>query len=182
MLVIVLIALALLLGLLFGGSAIWYLKPSTSAGGGVNTVVNTVNKYVCSDGTVKDAQNQCPTVKTDASGNTQVTCPVCPPRQTCTAAECGSLTPKTYTTYEQCQQCASQCGGIMILPTTTTMTPPPVCRTCTTDSDCGVSSYSDMRCKNDEAYKMLLNPSCHSDKTTTEKCCQTIETYTKIET
>ncbi|MFH0862405.1 MAG: hypothetical protein V1875_05170 [Candidatus Altiarchaeota archaeon] len=172
----VLMAIALLLGILFGGSSIWFLKP---AEGGTQT--NTVTKYVCSDGSVKDAQNQCPAISTSTDGKV-VECPKC---QTCPVCQSDSTTGSTMPTpskYTECWQCAQNCAGIMIIPTTTTMTPPPVCKACTANSDCGVSSYSDFKCKNDEVYKDLLNPLCEQDKKTGEKCCQYEAVYTKLET
>jgi len=180
-LTVVLLAIALLVGILFGGSSIWFLKPSSEGG----AQVNTVTKYVCSDGAVKDAQNQCPAIITSADGKT-VTCPTCQKCGTCQICPTGQEKANTSnlapTQYEQCQQWAIQCGGIMMVPTTTTLTPPPVCKSCSADSDCGVSSYSDFKCKNDEVYKELLNPVCEQDKKTSEKCCQVTSTYTKIET
>jgi hypothetical protein len=171
MLVAVLIAIALLLGILFGGSSIWLLKP---AAGGEQVVEKVVNKYVCSDGAVKDAQSECPIVSTNPDGKTTVVCPPCETKTT-GAAECSPF--RTC----DCTQCAAQCGTIAV-PTTTTLTPPPVCKACTADSECGSATYSDLRCKNDEVYKMYIEPTCLEDKFLGGKCCKTKETYTAIQT
>jgi len=163
---VVLIALALLLGVLFGGSSIWFLKPSA---GGEKVVEKVVNKYVCFDGSIKDAQSQCPTVSTE-NGQTQVVCPPCP---------AGNASGVVFRKCD-CTQCSVECGTRP--PVTTTTLLAATCKECTADSECGTASYSDMRCKNDEVYKMYLEPTCMDDKDIGKKCCKTKETYNKIMT
>jgi hypothetical protein len=174
LLVVVLIALALLIGIVLGGSSIWYLKPST---GGEKVVEKAVNKYVCSDGAIKDAQNQCPILAVSSDGKQTVSCPVCPAKTTCATLPSSGPSEKF-----DCYQCVTNCNGIILLSTTTTLVPLPVCKACTTNTDCGSSGYSDMRCKNDEAYKMLIEPFCDIDNKTKESCCKAKETYNKIMT
>ncbi|MFH1055696.1 MAG: hypothetical protein V1744_06345 [Candidatus Altiarchaeota archaeon] len=157
LLVGVLVVLALLIGMLFGGSSIWFLKPTGE--GGVTEKV--VNKYVCSDGSVKDNQNKCPKTVTGADGKMEVVCPPCKTSDTTSPLrKC------------DCVQCESQCG-VAYTPTTTTLYIPP-CTVCTSNAECGQPSYSEIRCKNDDTYKMYLEPYCADEDG--KKCCKTTET------
>jgi hypothetical protein len=157
MLVGVLIAIALLIGILFGGSSIWFLKPA----GGDQVVEKTLMKYVCSDGTVKDAQSDCPTI---AVGTSTV---VCPP--------CGSKNVTDTNPFRRCDcvQCTAQCGGEGVVTATTIAQP--VCKACAANADCGQPAYGDIKCKNSEEYKMYQEPTCE------KSCCMVKETYNKIQ-
>lgn len=150
--------LALLVGVLIGGSGIWFLKP-TGQGGVVEKVVN---KYVCYDGAVKDAQSECPVVKIEG-GQQTLECPKCP------------ATGSTQTTTQcSCDRLLAQCGGIIPGYTTTTIHVP-VCKSCTTNGDCGSPTYSEPRCKNDQTYKMYIEPFCDM-RNESNKCCLQKET------
>jgi hypothetical protein len=153
---VVLIALALLVGILFGGSSIWFLKP---ADGGGQVVEKIVNKYVCSDGVVKDTQSECPVTTIDSSGNSQVVCPPC-------KATGSSQT----TTPISCTVCLAQCGSKIPGYTTTTLYIPP-CKACSANSDCGESFYSEgLRCRNGQEYKIKNDPLC------AKSCCNVVQT------
>jgi hypothetical protein len=164
LLVGVLIVLALMLGLIFGGSSVWFLKPD----GGTQTST-VVNKYVCMDGSVKDNQNLCPVMQTD--GTTTVACPPC---------ECTGTTGTTISSspYKQCSctECAAQCGSPVYTATTTSSTLPP-CQVCNSDLDCGSSSYSELKCQNGKVYKTFSEPVCEEDNLG-RKCCKIIQTTT----
>ncbi len=159
LMVAVLICLSLLLGLLFGGSLTWYLKPSTGGVGG--TTEKIVNKYVCSDGAVKDKKTDCPVVEIK-DGQTNVVCPPC---------NCDG---KDFTYTEcSCTQCKAKCGltdgGI-----TTTTLAQPICESCTADSDCGIAEYGDLKCNKDKMYKLYNEPIC------SDGCCKTKQTRYEI--
>jgi hypothetical protein len=174
MLIAVLLAIALLIGILFGGGSIWLLKPEGGGTGG--TTEKIVNKYVCSDGSVKDQQGQCPVITTTSDGKTSV---VCPP---CTGTT--SSSPDGCSPFRKCDcvQCFASCGGSGG-PTTTLA--PPTCYPCSADTDCGAERNSELRCKNDEVYVMHYKPICDLQNSTvggTEKCCKTSESYNKVQT
>lgn len=158
LLVGVLIALALLVGVLFGGSSIWFLKPS----GGEQVIEKTVTKFVCYDGTVKDAQTDCPQVSSD--GTTRIVCPPCKGM---------NVTDTSPFRRCDCTQCAAQCGAGGVVTTTIA---PPKCTPCAANSDCGQPGYSDLRCKDDIVYKMYREPTCD------ESCCVVKETRNDVQT
>jgi hypothetical protein len=173
MLVAVLIALALFVGILFGGGSIWFLKPAGTGAGGV--VEKAVNRYVCYDGSVKDAQAQCPVVSTGTDGKTQVVCPPCEN----TATGSTTCSPFRKCDYTQCQAQF----GIGIAPTTTLA--PPKCAACTTNAECGQPGDSDLRCKNDEVYRTHFEPFCDTNSSlsmTGGGCCLQKETYKAVQT
>ncbi|MBD3388994.1 MAG: hypothetical protein GF416_07905 [Candidatus Altiarchaeales archaeon] len=150
MLVAVLIVIALLLGILFGGSSVWFLKPE----GKDQVVEKTVNKYVCSDGTTKDSKDECPIIS-EADGESQVVCPPCN---------------KTDFIYRKCDcdQCKIQCGlsddgGAAV---TTTTLHVPKCDPCTADSDCGQPEYSEFKCSSNGMYRIESTPICD------DSCCK----------
>ena len=160
--VAVLICLALLLGVLFGGSATWFLKPDSES----RVIEKQINKYVCYDGTVKTVQSDCPIVSTD-EGQTQVVCPPC------------DTSGYVYTKCA-CTQCRAECG-IECAPAggrvTTTTIYVPKCKPCTTDMECGTSSYENLtRCDDNKAYKNLINPVCD------DSCCKQTQSIEVIET
>ena len=142
--VVVLIVLAMLLGVLFGGGTVWYLKPSSET----KVIDRVVNKFVCSDGAVKDSQADCPFVKT-TGGKTELVCPPC---------DCPDQTGSVYRKCD-CIQCSAQCGtGLSIMTTTTIHVP--VCDACSQDADCGTEYLGDLRCRKDKEYKMKNIPIC----------------------
>ena len=157
MMMVVLVCLALLLGVLFGGSAVWYLKPDSET----RVVENVVSRFVCSDGTTKELQSECPYVKT-TSGKTEVVCPPC---------DCTDTTGNVYRKCD-CVTCAVQCGVAGIV--TTTTIPQPICDPCSKDSDCGQPSYSDVKCNKDKMYKLYNEPFC------SDGCCKTKQTRSEI--
>ena len=157
LLVGVLLILALLLGVLIGGSSIWVLKPGTSSGGG-QVVERVVSKYVCMDGSVKNSQSECPTTVATSTGQT-LTCPVC---------QIVSISSSNRTL--SCTECAARCGAIIPVITTTTLPP---CKVCSANSECGQPSYSPPKCKNDQTYKMYSEPFC--EKETDGRMCCTVK-------
>ncbi len=148
--VVVLITLSLLLGVLFGGSTVWYLKPSSDT----QIIESVVNKFVCADGSVKDSQDQCPHLETKG-GKTELVCPAC------------DYPDSTGSVYRKCDciQCNAQCGTGLMIQTTTTLHIP-VCDPCMTDGDCGAEFLGELRCRKDKEYKMKNFPICD------DSCCK----------
>jgi len=154
MLVGVLIALALLLGIVFGGSSIWFLKPSSQG----RVVDNGVTKYVCFEGSVRDRQEDCPRAAI-GNGSAAVVCPSCPARN-------GSQV--VYQSKCDCAQCSLQCGGIVVTSTTLHV---PVCKPCTANPECGQQFYGDeLRCRNGQEFRLNNEPLCEKG------CCQVKQT------
>jgi len=156
MLVVVLITLALLLGLLFGGSSVWFLKPTQD-----RIVERTVNRYVCADGEVKSAQSECAVI-VRGTGNTTIVCPPCN---------------KTDFVYRKsdCDQCLKDCGHMIEGLVTSTTLHVPTCTSCTGNSECGQANFSDIKCGGGEMYKIYYEPFCNKDG-----CCVTTQTKKPI--
>jgi hypothetical protein len=157
MMVVVLILLSGLLGILLGGGGAWLIKPDSQD----RVVERTVNRYVCSDGSIKSSQNECPTMSADGT----VQCPPCQPA--------GSPTDVLYTVCD-CVRCAIDCGPSTPGAVTTTTIAQPVCRECSSNSDCGQPSYDDARCRGEVEYKMYNEPFCD------DGCCKVRQTRNDI--
>jgi len=162
LLVAILIAIALILGILFGGSTVYFLKPESST----RVVDNSVTKYVCSDGQVKDDLSQCPKVQTSETGETTV---VCPP--------CSNTTEFLYRKCD-CTACTQQCGIIPVPGESVTTTTIHVvkCSPCSSDTDCGQPEYSDIKCSADRMYRIEMTPICD------DGCCKTMQEQKIIRT
>ena len=144
LMVVVLIVLSLLLGVLFGGSSVWYLKPSQDT----KVIQSTVQKFVCADGSIRDTPGQCPKVETK-DGVTELVCPPC---------ECTDVPGSPYRQCD-CTLCAVQCGTPVHVPVTTTTIYVPSLKTCETDSDCGQIFY-EKTCRYSQEYRVVNTPFC----------------------
>ncbi len=163
MLVAVLIAIGILLGIIFGGGTIWFLKP----GGDTMVVDKVVQKYVCADGTVKDRLSECPVIE-GGNGSTRVVCPPC---------ECDDVTVNPYRRCD-CVQCLASCGFGGANVTTTTLYVP-TCEACTSDEDCGAAHYENVtRCRSiqgtEKMYRNYIQPFCD------DGCCKVTQTQNVI--
>lgn len=150
LLVAVLIVIAVLLGIMFGGSAVWYLKPDNQP----KVIESTTERFVCADGTIKETIEECPIIQ-DTSGETTIVCPPCN---------------KTDFIYRKCDcnQCLVQCGLSEAGVTTTTLHIPK-CDPCTSSTDCGTPGYSEIKCSGGRTYKIYSEPRCD------EGCCKTLQ-------
>lgn len=153
-LVAVLIVLAGLLGLLFGGAGAWFMKPEAQT----KIIDRPVNRYVCYDGSEQSDKSQCP--KVTASGE----CPKveCPP--------CTSTGGSQDIVYRDCD-CATakqRCGFTGAPSVTTTTIWTPTCTTCNSDLDCGQES-SEPVCKSGKEYTLVYKPQCK------DGCCINIQ-------
>ena len=164
LLVGVLLILALLVGVFFRGSSMWFLKPQ----GSINVIDKVTTKYVCYDGSVKDSQSQCPIIS-NINGQMTTTCPPCKQgNATITTTQCS------------CLECAARCGAILPSPPTTIA--PPQCKNCTANGDCGQPFYGDLKCRNGQEYKLYNEPLCDKGCCATKQSQSNTRTCTDTET
>ena len=144
-LIVVFVLIGFFIGLLVGGSGAYFM----SSGSGDKTVENTLTKIQCASGEVVEDAKKCPKV------------------DNAIAAICVNQTKYVYrneTVFLPCN-CLKDCGVDRPLITTTTFPQKPKVY-CSSDTNCGSTNISGIKCSiTAEAYRLLTTPKCFTNTT-----------------